>query len=111
MTDLTNIEDLQSAVSYASVNVSTGDNTLVAAVSGKKICLLACSLSASAAGAIRFEDGAGGTALSGVIPLAASQQFLLPFSPSGWFETTANTLLNLEVTTADIDGFIVYIEV
>lgn len=93
-------------------NASSGDNTLVAAVTSKKIRVLQAALVATAAVNVRFESGAGGTALTGVINLAANGGFVLPFSPIGWFETASNTLLNLELSGAtSVDGVLAYIEV
>jgi hypothetical protein len=58
---------------------------------------------------VRFESGAGGTALTGQMILAANGGFVLPFSPIGWFETAANTLLNLELAGATtVDGNLMY---
>ena len=61
---------------------------------------------------VRFESGAGGTALTGVISLASDGNgFVLPMAPRGyhWFETTANTLLNLELSgNVQTSGCIVY---
>lgn len=91
---------------------SSGDNTLVAAVSGKKIRVLAAFLVAAGTVNARFESGAGGTALSGQMNLVANSGFTLPFSPVGWFETAATTLLNLELSAAvSTDGVVVYVEV
>jgi hypothetical protein len=39
------------------------------------------------------------------------QTVTLPFNPVGWFETSAATLLNLELGGAQsVDGVLVYIE-
>jgi hypothetical protein len=44
--------------------------------------------------------------------LTTNSGFVLPFNPVGWFETAANTLLNLELSGAvSVDGSLVYIEV
>lgn len=93
-------------------HATSGDNTVVAAVVGKKVRVLALFLVASAAVTVRFESGAGGTALTGQMQLAANGGFVLPFCPAGWFETAANTLLNLELSGAtSCDGNLVYVEV
>ena len=90
----------------------SGDNTLVAAVAGKKIRVLSAFLVAAGTVNTRFEDGAAGTALTGQMNLIANSGFTLPFNPLGWFESTANTLLNLELSTAvSVDGCLVYVEV
>lgn len=91
---------------------SSGDNTLVAAVTAKKIRVLSYTLVAAGAVTCRFEDGAGGTAKSGQMALAANGVLTVPFSPVGHFETTANTLLNLELGGAvSVAGHICYVEV
>jgi hypothetical protein len=81
-------------------------------VTSKKIRVL--SLFAVAAGTVnvRFESGAGGTALTGQMNLVANTGFVLPYNPLGWFETAAGTLLNMELSAAvSVDGSLVYVEV
>lgn len=91
---------------------SSGDNTLVAAVAGKKIRVLQAFLVATSDVNVRFESGASGTALTGQMDLTANSGFTLPFSPVGWFEAGTNTLLNLELSGAvSVDGCLVYVEV
>lgn len=93
-------------------HATSGDNTLVAAVAGKKIRVLALFLVAAGAVVARLEGGAGGTALTGQMTLAANGTLVLPFNPLGWFETAASTLLNLELGGAvSADGSLLYIEV
>lgn len=98
---------------FAVIDAATsGDNTIVAANATKKLRVLAVCLVASAAVTARFEGGAGGTALTGQMQLGANGGFVLPFNPAGWFETAANTLLNLELSGAiSVDGCLTYIEV
>lgn len=90
-----------------------GDNTLVAAVTGKKIRVL--YLFAQMTGTsttIRFESGAGGTALTGQMQPSQGGGFVLPFNPVGWFETSAGALLNMELGAAQsVDGVLGYVEV
>lgn len=96
---------------FASVDVaSSGDNTLVSAQgASNKIRVHQVFLMAAAAVTARFESGAGGSALTGQMQIAANGGFVLPFSPLGWFETAANTLLNLELSGAvSVDGVIAY---
>ena len=98
---------------YLAVDVnSSGDNTLIAAVSGKKILVIGCVLIAAGTVSIRFEDGAGGTALTGVINLTTNSGFTLPLGIPGWFKTSTNTLLNLELSGAvAVAGTLVYTEI
>jgi hypothetical protein len=98
---------------FAAIDAATsGDNTLLAAVSAKKIRVLALFLVAAGRVNVRFESGAGGTALTGQMNLVANTGFVLPYNPAGWFETGSNTLLNMELSAAiSCDGSLVYIEV
>lgn len=92
---------------------SSGDNTIVAAVTGKKIRVLAGSLTMTGTlVTIRWESGAGGTALTGQMQPLAGHTITMPYSPVGHFQTAASTLLNLELGGAQsVDGWIVYVEV
>lgn len=96
---------------FAIIDAATsGDNTLVAAQgAGNKIRVYAAFLVAAGTVNVRFESGAAGTALTGQMNLVANTGFVLPFNPLGWFETAANTLLNLELSAAiSVDGCLVY---
>ncbi len=98
---------------FSAINATTnGDNTIVAAVSGKKVRVLSYSLVADAAVGCAFDDGSGGTELSGQMAFAANGGISVPFSPVGHFETTANTVLNLETdAVANVRGHVCYVEV
>lgn len=100
-------------IKYAIISGATsGNNTLVAAVTGKKIKVLSLYLLAAGAVTVRFEDGASGTALSGVMSVAANGGIVLPANNAAWFETTAATLLNMELGGAvQVSGGLSYIEV
>lgn len=91
---------------------SSGDNTIVAAVAGKVIRVIAGWWVSAGTVTTRWEDGAGGTALSGQAALIANTGVVLPFNPVGWFETSSNTLLNLELSGAvSVAGSITYVTV
>jgi len=89
---------------------SSGDNTLLAAQgAGVKIRVLGILLVAASAVNVRLESGAGGTAMTGVIPLEANTGFVLPFADFGWGSTAANALLNLELSAAvQVSGVLLY---
>ena len=106
-------EPTQVTIQRAVISASnSGDNTIVAATAGEKIKVLGMMLVASGDVSIRFESGAGGTALTGVMDLgAAGNGFILPVSRPGWhwMETAVGALLNLELSTAtQVSGFIIY---
>jgi hypothetical protein len=91
---------------------SSGDNTILAAVTSKKIRVVSLVLVSAGTVNVRFESGAGGTALTGQMNLVANTGFVLPYNPVGWFETASNTLLNLELSAAiSCDGCLTYVEV
>jgi hypothetical protein len=104
---------------------SSGDNTIIAAVSSKKIRVLAFRLKAAAASsatvACYWRNGAGGSALEGgasnTTPLdktgaAGAGGETAQFNPVGWFETSANTALVLNLSAAQaVTGSITYVEV
>jgi len=100
---------------FASISAaSSGNNTLVAAVTGKKIRVLSMHLTMSGTTVTwAVESGAGGTALTGTMgPIAQGVTVTWPFSPVGHFETAASTLLNLSLSGAQsVTGSLVYIEV
>lgn len=104
---------IQSDVQFLAVDVAaSGDNTLVAAVTGKKIRVVAFVLVAAGTVTARFESGAGGTALTGQMSMAVNTQISAPYNPAGWFETAAAALLNLELSGAvSVDGFLAYVTV
>lgn len=89
---------------------SSGDNTLVAAVAGKKIRVLGFFMVAAGTVTARFESAAGGAALTGQMPLAANTTVGPGYNPLGWFETVAGQLLNLELSGATaVAGAVTYV--
>jgi hypothetical protein len=100
-------------IKFAAIDTATsGDTTLIAAVTSKKIRVMSCFIVAAGAVNVRFESGTGGTALTGQMNLTTNSGFVLPFNPGGWFETGAGALLNLELSGAvSVDGSLSYIEV
>lgn len=91
---------------------SSGNNTLQTAVASKKIRVLSYTLVSAGTCTATFQDGAGGTGLTGAIPLVANSGVSVAFSPVGHFETTANTLLNLSLSAAvAVTGHFAYVEI
>jgi hypothetical protein len=100
-------------VKYAIIDAaSSGDNTIVPAVTGKKIRVLSLYYLAAGTVTVRFESGAGGTALTGQMQHTAQTGCVLGENDHGWFETASGELLNLELSGAiSVDGCLSYIEV
>jgi hypothetical protein len=90
---------------------SNGDNTLVAAVPGKKIRVISLFLIASGLVTITFKSSTT-TAKTGSLPLIAQVGMVLPKNEDGWFETNAGELLNLNLSSATgVYGALNYVEI
>ena len=89
---------------------SSGDNTVIAApAAGLKIRVWGLVIVADGTVDARFEDGAAGTALTGQCALSVSSGYTMPIGEFPWWELTAATLLNLELSGAvGVNGTIVY---
>ena len=111
--DLIAIDGAWLTPKFAKIDAATsGDNTLVSAVNGRQIRVLACFMISAGSVNVRFESGAGGTALTGQMNLTTNSGFVLPFNQAGWFQTAAGSLLNLELSAAiSVDGCLTYIEI
>ncbi len=91
---------------------SAGNNTIVAAVTNRIIRVYSVVVIAGGAVNVKFQSGAGGTDLSGLLTLGASTGFAPGWCPVGHFETDASTLLNLNLSGAvQVGGWLVYGEI
>lgn len=94
---------------------SNGDNELVAAVTGKKLRLLALELTAAEAvnGKLQSDAGAGAVDLTGLHYFGATgPAWSLPYNAAGWCETASGKKLNLSLSAAKaVGGALVYAEV
>lgn len=105
-------------ISKAAIAAATsGNNTLVTnSNGGLTVRVYALTIVATAAVSLYFTADAGGTVVFGgstnKISLAANSGLVLPFNPAGWFDTSANTdvVMNLSGAVA-VSGGIVYAEV
>lgn len=87
----------------------SGDNTLIAAVSGKSICVLGAFLVSAGTVEAAFQSDASGTAISGPITLTAGTGFVLPQGFGCWMLAVEGELLNLDLSDAiNVGGIIVY---
>lgn len=90
---------------------SSGNNSLVSAVSGKKIRVLALWLTANGTVNVKFVS-ATTPDITGLAYLVVNTGFVLPFNPVGWFETATTSALqiNLSAGTA-VGGSLTYVEI
>jgi hypothetical protein len=82
---------------------SSGDNTVVAAITNAKIRVLSVAVVATLANVVTFKSGAS-TAISAAFPLGANGGIVLPFNEHGWFETAAGEALVINMGTATATG-------
>jgi len=111
MTTEVEAQSFSNQIGYAAISATgSTDNTVVAAVTGKRIRVLAYSLVCSGAVTCRFESNAGGTALTGQMSFAANGGISAPPFTLGHFQTTAGQLLNLEIsdTGVTVAGHLTY---
>ena len=92
---------------------ASGDNQIVAAVTGKKIRVLQYTLVCAAATDIKwYSASSSGTALSGLMSIVANSGISTAFSPVGLFETVSGEALILNLSAANqTSGTIVYCEI
>jgi hypothetical protein len=98
--------------SFAPIVASaSGATTLVAAVSGKRIRVLALTLTANAAVNLKLQSHATPTDLSGLFYMAAQGDgVVLPFSPVGWCQTNVGEALDINLSAAvAVGGMLVYV--
>ena len=85
--------------------------TVVAAVGGKKIRVLAYVLTASGSLNAKFQSHITPTDLTGLLYMAATIVVEAPFNPVGWFETVSGEALDLNLSAGNVGGHLVYVEV
>ena len=88
---------------------SSGDNTVLAAVTLKRARVIGVHMVAAGAVVARFESAAGGTALTGAMSMITGVPFTA-YNPLGLFEQDViNELLNLELSGAvQVSGWLTY---
>jgi len=98
---------------FAVVTASaSGDTSVIAAVTSKKIRVIRYSLSANGAVQAYFRSGAAGTAISGVKYMTQYGGAGGTYCPQGIFETASNTALVINLNGAvAVSGEITYLEV
>jgi len=91
---------------------TSGDHTIVTPSYGHRIRVIQCALLAHGAVFVYFRSGAGGTALTGSIPMTLNTGFVLNFSNAGWFETADGETLEINLSGDQyVGGVLAYVEV
>jgi hypothetical protein len=109
--DKVNVGGTDLTPKFAAIAASaSGDNTAVAAVTGKKIRVLAYTVVAAGAVSAKFQSDT--TDLTGALSFAANGGASVAFSPVGHFETASGVALQLNLGSAvAVGGHLVYVEV
>lgn len=95
----------------AKLSAVTGSNqTVVAAVAGKKIRVLQLSGCVTAAATVKFHDDTP-TDLTGAMPAPLTAAEILGYSPHGWGDTAVGKNLQIDVSASVFNGVLVYQEV
>lgn len=96
-------------VTPVSVQISTSatNNQAVAAITGKKIRVIAATLSFSGTVNAKFQSGSGGTDISPFYYGVATTQVVLPFNPTGWFDTAVGAVLNVNCSAVTPVGVLI----
>ena len=90
-------------------HATTGDNEIVAAVSGKSIRVLDYAYVCAGAVTVRFEAGASGTALTGQMSYGANGGINKGYNPNGHFTLPVGIALNMELGgNVSVDGHLQY---
>lgn len=97
---------------FASISVSSsGDNTIVAAVTSKKLRVLAYVIVSDGTVAAKWRSSTT-TDLTGAMSLLASSGVSTAYSPVGHFETAAGEALTLNLSAAiGARGHLTYLEI
>lgn len=107
------IYDGDTALTPKFATISTGvngDNTIVSAVSGKKIRILSYMFISSGSVTATWQSNA--TNISGPMPLIASTGVSAGYNPKGHFETLAGEDLQInQNSTAILGGHLIYVEI
>jgi hypothetical protein len=98
----------------APISVSTaGNNTLISAVSGKRICVTGFMIQGAGTVSVKFTNGSGGADLTGAFTFQAREGATSPSvaPPYHHFATTQNTALIINLSDAvSVVGFVSYFE-
>ena len=101
-----------SEVQFAVINLAATGTLVAAQAAGVKIRVVALFLVNTAAQNVTFKSGAAGTALTGPMALGANAALVLPFSPTGYFETTPAALLEMSLSgITQVSGTIQWVAV
>lgn len=95
---------------FDSIAASASDSSLVAAVTGKKIRVLAVVINQGDTTPSTVTFNSASAAISPALKAAANGGFVLPYNEVGWFETVAGEALTVDTGAGSTTGVIVVYE-
>lgn len=106
-------DGLSGIAKYAAITASSsGATTIIAAVSGKRIRVVALQLLVNAAVNVKWQSHVTPTDKTGLAYFTANGGYALPYNPAGWFETVAGEALDINLSGAvAVGGSLTYIEI
>lgn len=98
---------------FAVINATGTNNTLVSAVTNRKLRVLSYNFMSGVGNNVQFQSGTGASnLLTGTYFVGSNGGLVAPYNPIGWFETAASNLLNLKMASAQsVGGCITYLEI
>lgn len=91
----------------AAISVTAGTNTVVAAVTGKRIRVYSYAVVATGAGTVKFRSSSG-TDLTGAMSFAANGGISCAPGDDPYFSTIAGDILQI-VTSGSVEGHLSYV--
>jgi hypothetical protein len=99
MTNVTRTVPLQTAhINLGATPSASGATALIAAAPGAKYRVLSVAVLSTLANTVKFQSAS--TDITATFPLGANGGFVLPFNEHGWFETSVNAALNVNMSVA-----------
>ena len=94
----------QRTVNRAFANVTASGNTEIVATQGAatRIRVLSVHAQSTVANTVKFQSAT--TDISAGMPCGATGGYIKPDNPHGWFQTTANEALNVNISVATPTG-------
>lgn len=88
---------------------SSGNNTIIAGVTGKRIFIYGIDLSTASVTTVQFKSGAS-TALTGVMTLNAYSKGMLPIPPAYWVTDVGDAFVISLGSSVQMSGTVWYLQ-
>jgi hypothetical protein len=99
MSAISDVRKSPGDVLYAT-DTGSASKDLVAAVTGKKIKVLSAIISQASGTSVKFRSDTTSDITAALTTTASDLNIILPYNPSGWFQTVAGEKLNFVPATS-----------